>query len=407
MTETIGDYQILDMLGEGAYSKVFKGKNIKTGEIVAVKVIPLDIFGPDQLGPIEAEIRILHSLNHPNIIKLYDVYKANENMYLVMELAEGGELFNKLADGGALSENVARKYFQSLIDSLDHIHSRKTVHRDLKPENILLDKSGNIKLADFGLSTVYVSSIARLATRCGTPNYVAPDVFASEGYAGRPVDIWGAGLILFVMLSAELPFEGDTLEEVIRNVHKAQLDFPDGFPTGARRLIEKIIVSDPTKRATIVEIRQDPWFKIGYVPIQGGPLPSSPFSVRQLSNSSTSSSQKIIVNLTVFEILKKIYDIDVQPLVNGSQPNQSRISFTSSKLNILDTLNKILKDLGATVQPMSDNKIKGVFLIGNSTLTIRIEYSSVVSNLNIIEIYKIRGNQNDFITITQRIKSNL
>ena len=151
-TKLIGDYQIIKTLGEGTYSKVKQAVNIKTGKEYAIKIIDQQFIKENHMEKqFKREIEVMSSLDHPGLIKLHEYMHSNKKLFFVLDLAEGGELFNKLAQDGPLPEDLARSYFQQLIDALDYMHKRKAIHRDLKPENLLLDKEGHLKIADIGL----------------------------------------------------------------------------------------------------------------------------------------------------------------------------------------------------------------------------------------------------------------
>jgi len=150
-------------------------------------------------------------VRHPNIVRLNEVLAGRTKIYIILELITGGELFDRIARQGKLRENEARKYFQQLIDAIDYCHGKGVYHRDLKPENLLLDSRGNLKVSDFGLSTLSQNGVSLLHTTCGTPNYVAPEVLSSDGYYGSAADIWSCGVILYVLMANYLPFEGNDL----------------------------------------------------------------------------------------------------------------------------------------------------------------------------------------------------
>ncbi|MQL41428.1 hypothetical protein EI012_26330, partial [Escherichia coli] len=145
--------------------------------------------------------------NHPNVVKIFEVMASKTKIYIVLELVNGGELFDKIAKNGRLKEDEARSYFQQLINAVDYCHSRGVYHRDLKPENLLLDSNGVLKVSDFGLSTYAQQENELLRTAGGTPNYVAPEVLNDRGYDGATADLWSCGVILFVLVAGYLPFD--------------------------------------------------------------------------------------------------------------------------------------------------------------------------------------------------------
>jgi 5'-AMP-activated protein kinase catalytic alpha subunit len=152
------------------------------------------------------EIHILKLIRHPNIIQLYEIIETPKQLYLIMEFAEGGELFDHIVSKNRLDEDEACEFYQQIIDGIEYIHELHVVHRDLKPENLLLDANKNIKIADFGLSNTYKKG-ELLKTACGSPCYAAPEMIAGKKYEGVNVDIWSSGVVLFAMICGYLPFE--------------------------------------------------------------------------------------------------------------------------------------------------------------------------------------------------------
>ncbi|KAM3192309.1 hypothetical protein ACQJBY_069501 [Aegilops geniculata] len=206
----VGRYEVGRTIGQGSFAKVKFAVDADTGAPVAMKVLDkATILNHRMLQQIKKEISIMKIVRHPNIIRLNEVLAGQTKIYIIMELITGGELFDKIARQGKLRENEARKYFQQLIDAINYCHSKGVYHRDLKPENLLLDSRGNLKVSDFGLSSL--SENGFLHTTCGTPNYVAPEVLSDGGYDGSAADIWSCGVILYVLMAGYLPFEENDL----------------------------------------------------------------------------------------------------------------------------------------------------------------------------------------------------
>jgi hypothetical protein len=187
-------------------------------------------------------------------------------IFIVLELVTGGELFDKIVAEQKLDEANARNYFRQLMKGLKYCHSQNVCHRDLKPENLLLDANGLLKISDFGLSAMYTGSdtdegrATLLHTTCGTPNYVAPEVLADKGYDGRAADIWSAGVILFVLMAGYLPFDEPHMSKLFAKIQKAEFSYPAWFSAPAKALISQILVPDPLKRLTLPNIEANPWF---------------------------------------------------------------------------------------------------------------------------------------------------
>ena len=163
------------------------------------------IASKEDLHRVRREIKILKSLRHPNIIQLYEIIEDMENIYLIMEYASKGELFNYIVEHTKLQETEACRLYQQIISAMEYFHRLNIAHRDLKPENLFLDDNFNIKVGDFGLSN-YFGSDCLLKTSCGSPCYAAPEMISDRPYSGITVDIWASGVVLYAMLCGYLPF---------------------------------------------------------------------------------------------------------------------------------------------------------------------------------------------------------
>eukprot|EP01080_Neovahlkampfia_damariscottae_P007525 gene7525-11849_t len=259
----VGKYELCETIGRGTFSKVKRGINTETGEVVAIKIINITSLQKEGMEKqMKREISVLKSIQHENVVTMIEVLKSSNHFYIVMELITGGELFDKIVSVKKFDEKVARRYFQQLIDGLSYCHKKGIAHRDLKPENLLLGKNDTLKISDFGLSGL-AGDNKMLSTICGTPHYVAPEVL-SGSYDGISADVWSLGIILFVMLSGCHPFDGDSVAELFNRIENLEFKYPNYFTKGARALLDKIIVVDPKKRATMEDIKNDPWFKKGY-----------------------------------------------------------------------------------------------------------------------------------------------
>jgi len=188
----------------------------------------------------------------------YTVIKTQQEIIMVLEYA-GGELFDYIVQHGKMQEDKARRFFQQIICAVEYCHRHKIVHRDLKPENLLLDTDLNVKIADFGLSNIMTDGNF-LKTSCGSPNYAAPEVINGKLYAGPEVDVWSCGVILYVLLVGRLPFDDEHIPSLFAKIAKGHYTVPSYMSHGAASLIKKMLAVNPVHRATIEEIRQDPWF---------------------------------------------------------------------------------------------------------------------------------------------------
>ncbi|PRP83390.1 hypothetical protein PROFUN_09418 [Planoprotostelium fungivorum] len=214
------------------------------------------------LKVIENEIRILSHVQHPHVAQMLDVFETNDNFFIVMELVEGGDLETELFNDGAFSEEKTFTIFCQLLQALEYLHSLNITHRDLKLDNILFSKSTNdVKLTDFGLSKHQLQSDENfMRTRCGTPNYVAPEIIEAIPYTPS-IDIWSLGVVFHLMLNCCFPFQGNSMEETHEHVMEGRIHYSEDVQMSddAVDLTEKMLRRDPNERITIQDIKMHPW----------------------------------------------------------------------------------------------------------------------------------------------------
>lgn len=259
-------YDVIKELGSGGYARCLLVKNKTTGNLYACKEMQKNKL--NDMAGFTREINIMTKLDHPNIIKLYEVYQTEMYIYLVMELCQGGELFDRIIANTeaekAFTEKQAAEIFRQMMSAINYCHKNKIVHRDLKPENLLCltkDENSPIKVIDFGMSKIFHSK-ENMSERVGTAYYISPEVI--KGVYDEKCDIWSAGVILYVLLCGYPPFNGDDDDDIMRNVLKKQFIFPspewDNVSEGAKNIIKRML-TDPDKRPTAEETLKDPWIE--------------------------------------------------------------------------------------------------------------------------------------------------
>ena len=263
-------YRVIRELGSGQFGKVYLAEHRTTKERRAVKEI--DKRKAEKLGGSQskfiAEVEIISRLDHPNIIKLYEMYEDPKKYYIVSELCTGGELFDYITDRGHLSESIAANIMRQLLSAVSYCHQNHIVHRDLKPENLLLDsvtKDGsaiNIKVIDFGTSCL-IGNNQKLKQRLGTAYYIAPEVL-SMNY-NEKCDVWSCGVIMYILLSGTPPFGGQTDDEILRRVKTGKFTFAHecwrSISESAKSLIKRMLTMDPKTRISATECIEDPWIQ--------------------------------------------------------------------------------------------------------------------------------------------------
>ncbi|KAJ3213166.1 hypothetical protein HDU67_003219 [Dinochytrium kinnereticum] len=260
---SVGNYLFQKTVGEGNFAKVKLAKHKLTGAEVAIKVIDKTTLDEKKLGKLYREVRIMKMLHHPHIVKLYEVIETKHTVFLVMEYASGGELYDYLVVHGKMKEKEARAKFRQILSAVSYCHKKRVIHRDLKAENLLLDANLDIKIADFGFSNYYDPD-SKLDTFCGSPPYAAPELFQGRRYTGPEVDIWSLGVILYVLTTGCLPFDGKNLQEMRESVCRGKYRIPFYLSDGCEKLLRKFLIRDPNKRAGLDILVDDSWINEGY-----------------------------------------------------------------------------------------------------------------------------------------------
>ncbi|KAM8920665.1 death-associated protein kinase 2-like [Pelodytes ibericus] len=264
-------YELLEKLGSGHFGEVKRCKERSTGTFYAGKFIKTRKCKGSRLGldrdQVEREVFILQQLEHPNIMRLHDVFASKAEMVLILELIRGGELFDFIAEKEALSEEDAIEFLEQILKGVAYMHSRHIAHFDLKPENIMLLQKDvphpKIKIIDFGLAQK-IDDGAVFKSLCGTPQYIAPEVINYEPL-GPPTDMWSIGVITYILLSGLSPFQGETDAETLSNVVAGNYEFDDRYfretSEMAKEFIQQLLVKEPRERMTAVECLIHPWIK--------------------------------------------------------------------------------------------------------------------------------------------------
>ncbi|KAI3352669.1 hypothetical protein L3Q82_020144 [Scortum barcoo] len=259
----VGNYRLLKTIGKGNFAKVKLARHTLTEREVAIKIIDKTQLNPTSLQKLFREVSVMKILNHPNIVKLFEVIETEKTLYLVMEYASGGEVFDYLVAHGRMKEKEARAKFRQIVSAVEYCHQKRIVHRDLKAENLLLDADMNIKIADFGFSNEFTLG-SKLDTFCGSPPYAAPELFQGKKYEGPEVDVWSLGVILYTLVSGSLPFDGQNLKELRERVLRGKYRIPFYMSTDCENLLKKLLVLNPGKRGSLQQIMKDRWMNVGY-----------------------------------------------------------------------------------------------------------------------------------------------
>ncbi|BES90493.1 Calcium calmodulin-dependent protein kinase [Nesidiocoris tenuis] len=256
-------YSLKELLGTGAFSEVrLVERRDKPNEMYAVKIIDKKALKGKE-DSLENEIKVLRRLTHPNIVQLLETFEDKQKVYLIMELVTGGELFDRIVEKGSYTEKDASDLMRQVLEAVNYMHEQGVVHRDLKPENLLYyspDEDSKIMISDFGLSKMEDSGI--MATACGTPGYVAPEVLAQKPY-GKAVDVWSIGVISYILLCGYPPFYDENDANLFAQILKGDFEFDspywDDISDFAKDFIRQLMCVDVSKRYTCRQALQHPW----------------------------------------------------------------------------------------------------------------------------------------------------
>ncbi|XP_064398553.1 serine/threonine-protein kinase Chk1-like [Halichondria panicea] len=266
----VDGWEFMQTLGEGAYGEVKLAVHKETQECVAVKIMSVDENGEGLTHEcLRKEICILRMLKDDHIVKFYGQRTCGCVHYLFLEYADGGELFDRIEPDHGMEPGMAQHFFLQLMSGVEYLHKRGVAHRDIKPENILLDGFDRLKVSDFGLSTVFrhQGKERKLCRRCGTPPYIAPEVYAGMDYHAEPADLWSCGIVLVALLAGELPWDVPSSECPEYKEWKEENYFFSPWNKISNEplaLLKKMLRHSPSKRCTVEKIRSNIWCRKTY-----------------------------------------------------------------------------------------------------------------------------------------------
>ncbi|PUZ73526.1 hypothetical protein GQ55_2G481100 [Panicum hallii var. hallii] len=416
----VGNYELGRTIGEGTFAKVRIAKNMETGDHVAIKIIGKAKVQKHKLvEQIKREICTMKLIQHPNVVRLYEVMGSKTRIYIVLEFVMGGELHDIVATSGRLKEDEARRYFQQLINAVDYCHSRGVYHRDLKLENLLLDIAGNLKISDFGLSAIsdQVKNDGLLHTTCGTPNYVAPEVIDDKGYDGALADLWSCGVILFVLLAGHLPFEDDNIASLYKKISGAQFTCPSWFSAGAKRLVTRILDPNPSTRITVPQVQKDPWFKKGYKPPV---FDEKCQATLDDVHAAFGDSEELLVteemegqptSMNAFELISMNKGLNLENFFESDKKYKRETRFASEcpPKEIINRIEEAAKPLGFDIQKKNYKMLMENPKAGRKgNLNVATEVFQVAPSLHVVELKKAKGDtlefQNFYRTLSTELK---
>ncbi|XP_054594366.2 SNF-related serine/threonine-protein kinase [Nothobranchius furzeri] len=281
-----GLYDLDKTLGRGHFAVVKLARHVFTGEKVAVKVIDKTKLDTVATGHLFQEVRCMKLVQHPNIVRLYEVIDTQTKLYLILELGDGGDMFDYIMKHEqGLNEELAKKYFAQIVHAISYCHRLHVVHRDLKPENVVFfEKQGLVKLTDFGFSNKFQPG-KKLTTSCGSLAYSAPEILLGDEYDAPAVDIWSLGVILFMLVCGQPPFQEANDSETLTMIMDCKYTVPAHVSRACKDLIDQMLQRDPKRRASLEEIENHTW-------LQGvDPSPATKYSTPLVSHKHLSEEE--------------------------------------------------------------------------------------------------------------------
>ncbi|KAG7270653.1 hypothetical protein CRUP_032172 [Coryphaenoides rupestris] len=255
----VGFYRVRGDIGYGTFSRVKLAFHALTKDKVALKVLDKTRLDVQAQRLLAREISSMEGLQHPNVVRLYEVLDTPGRLYLALEYAGGGDLHASICDRGKMADNTCKVAFAQILSAVKYLHDSNVIHRDLKAENVLFSARGCLKVADFGLSACVASRDRPLDTFCGSPPYAAPELYRDELYLGPPVDVWALGVLLFFMATAAMPFRGDTVGKLRRCVLDGRYAVPPWVPGPCQRLIKGMLRPLPHERHAVDQMLGCDW----------------------------------------------------------------------------------------------------------------------------------------------------
>jgi 5'-AMP-activated protein kinase catalytic alpha subunit len=416
----VGKYVIGRTLGEGNFGKVKLANHSDSGLPFAIKILDKSkITHLHITDQIKREIATLKLLKHPNVVRLHEVLASKTKIYMVLEYVTGGELFDRIASKGRLTEAQGRKLFQQLIDGVSYCHSKGVFHRDLKLENVLVDSKGNIKISDFGLSALpqHFRDDGLLHTTCGSPNYVAPEVLANRGYDGATSDIWSCGVILYVILTGYLPFDDRNLAVLYQKIFKGDAQLPKWLSPGAQNIIKRILDPNPTTRITMAGIKAHEWFKQGYTPEcphddeEDIHIDDDAFSIQDAPRE-RSRSPDLPTLINAFQLIGMSSCLDLSGFFEKEDVSERKIRFTSnhSAKDLIEKIEDIVTEMGFGVQKKNGRlkviqEHKGHKYVGS--LSVAAEVFEISPSLYVVELRKSYGDASVYRQLCKKLSNDL
>lgn len=291
--DTVDEYVInyRRKIGEGGFGAIYEATSKKSNKKYAVKVITLKNIPDNFLESLNREILIAESLNHPNIVKVRHTFRDNTHVYIVMDLYEGGDIYDFMDDYEYLNECMAFVIFGQLVEAVGYLHANNIVHRDIKVENMVFDnkKHMHVALTDFGFAVVRDPNGPLLDNFPGSVYYAAPELFLGNPYTGYAADVWAMGVCLYLLLTGDYPADTTSTQTYSNEILNGTIMLPTSLSPAAQDLLTRMLQKNEAARATVEDIRYHPWMNYWREHISTKKCPASPRSGGRRSNNQPNS----------------------------------------------------------------------------------------------------------------------
>ncbi|OMJ66001.1 hypothetical protein SteCoe_37314 [Stentor coeruleus] len=345
MVKKIGNYELESKIGEGNYGIVYLGKNSNTKEVVAGKAIPMKNPNSKLLKQMETEIKVLKSSECPYIIKLHDVLKTQNNIYLIMEFCGGGDLENYVKSHGKVEEQIACRWLSQLLESCIYLQEKGIMHRDIKLANILLtskdDQNSDIRVADFGFAR-FLNENSFAATQLGTPLFMAPEIFNNEHYSYK-ADVWSLGVLTYEILTGGPVFICRTLAQ-LKKLQQEQIIFPEHLSENAKSLIRNMLTYDHNTRPSFQQLRGHAFFRPIYN-INEIPADSIAASPQVHMDDAEDNFYEVLGNKSTNEIKEEVEEEKYYPDEQSVVKNEIQLGVLDTKTMDLDCKVEHINDI--------------------------------------------------------------
>lgn len=435
MPKIVGNYKLLKTIGKGNFSKVKEVLELSTNKKYIMKIIRIsDINESGKKEEIKRRIDIFSKMNHPGIVSVHQLMHCDKNLYIIFDHVDN-LLVRKIEKSWPLTEKVARKYFQQLIDILNYTHNNSAAFRDLHLENVIIDSRDNLKLTDFIFSNITNKRVLQDSqdpTRSTEPyflrHYTAPEVYNVDGYVSPSADVFSVGVMLYYMLYNKFPYDGSSPEELEARKRNGLIELPNNIrfepstESHIKKLLTVMLNPEPHTRPSIAEIKRNKWFKEGYKEIKGGPNKAAAKDTQTTvtySANSVNSNAKITEEINGFELVSRASPFNLNRAVDlsststtfdndGLMDSPTSFSIKKNSVETIALIDKMLKGYMAwTYKSKKERERKAIIPVVSKRYEVKFNVSKIEDELTLVQLDRISGDVVGFYDVYMKIKDHL